>query len=161
MLGQSDGLVVWHIQQDANHNPTKVKSPIGPNLTLAVWAEGSPNLIPGCPISLWGSGTRTPSLKWISGGQTATALYVTPFNQGDNSITVQWLSPSDTWVDFGFTGTQQNGTFANPYKTLAAGVNAATYGGTLHLKTGSSSETLTISKAVTLVDYNGPATIGH
>ena len=73
---------------------------------------------------------------------------------------MQWLSAEDTWVDFNFTGTPQ-GTFSNPYSTMAAGIAAASYGGILHVKTGTSSETPTITKPLTIVGYNGPANIGN
>jgi hypothetical protein len=156
----SYGLVIWHIQQDSNHNFTYVTSPSGVTNTPAVWAENSPNLIPSEVPVLWGSNSTTPALKWISGAQTVTTVHVQPFNLGDNSITVQWLSAEDTWVDFNFTGTP-NGTFSNPYTTMAAGIAACSYGGNLHVKTGTSSETPTITKPMHIVGYNGPANIGN
>lgn len=160
-LGQSDGLVVWHIQQDTNHNLVHVTSPISTNLTPSIWAEGSPNLIPGCPSTLWGSNAKTPVLKWMDGTQTATTLHVKPFNPGDNTITVQWLSAEDTWVDFNYSGSPQTGTFSNPYNSMNAGINAVSYGGTLHLKTGRSPETPFITKPMKIVGYNGPASVGN
>jgi len=153
--------VVWHIQQDTNHNLVHVTSPISTNLTPSIWAEGSPNLIPGCPSTLWGSNAKTPVLKWMDGTQTATTLHVKPFNPGDNTITVQWLSAEDTWVDFNYSGSPQTGTFSNPYNSMNAGINAVSYGGTLHLKTGRSPETPLITKPMKIVGYNGPASVGN
>lgn len=158
-FGASDGVVIWHIQQDANHNPTIVKSPISTNNTPAVWAEYSPNLLPGSGGNLWGSNDTTPQLKWINGTQTATTIHVTPFNPGDNSITVEWLSALDTWVDFNYTG-YMSGAFDQPFNTMSLGVSSVTYGGILHIKTGSSSETLTITKPMKIITYNGPVTVG-
>jgi len=155
------GLVIWHVQQDSNHNFTYVTSPSGVTNTPANWAENSPNLIPGDVPVLWGSNSTTHALKWINGTQTVTTIHVQPFNPGDNSITVEWLSAEDTWVDFNFSGSPQSGTFSNPYKTMAAGISAASYGGTLHLKTGTSSETPSITKRMNIVAYNGPANIGN
>ena len=136
----SSGLVIWHVQLDSNHYYFKVTSPSGVTNTDSVWAEGSPNLIPSDVPSLWGSNSTTPNLKWMDGTPTLTTVHVRPFSLGDNSITVEWLSAEDTWVDFNFTGAQ-SGTFANPYNTMAAGIAAVSYGGILHVKTGTSSET--------------------
>lgn len=156
----SSGLVIWHVQQDANHFYTSVTSPSGVTNTSAVWAENSPDLIPSDIPKLWGSNSTTPALKWIDGTQTLTTIHVRPFNPGDNTITVEWVSAEDTWVDFNYTGSPQSGTFSNPYKTMAAGLNAVSYGGTLHLKTGTNAETPTISKPMKIVGYNGPAKVG-
>jgi M6 family metalloprotease-like protein len=128
-------------------------------LDLVVWNEGPPNLQRGSSL-LWGSDATTPNLRWLIGG-TLTHIHVLPFNSGDGSITVQWLSPGDTWVDFSYTGLPQNGTFANPFPKFAQGVGAVSYGGTLHIKTGSSAETGDVTKAMTIQAYNGPVTIGH
>ena len=158
----SYGLVIWHVQQNTStHSYNFVTSPSGVTNTPANWSENSPNLIPGDIPVLWGGNSTTPNLKWINGTQTLTTIHVHPFNPGDNSITVEWLIAEDTWVDFNYTGSTQNGTFANPYKTMAAGIAAASYGGTLHLKTGTSSEMPTITKPLKIVGYNGPATIGQ
>lgn len=154
------GLVIWHVQQDANFKVTHVTSPAGVTNTPAIWAENSPDLIPRSMPSLWGSGSTTPNLRWINGTPTLTTIHVRPFNPGDNSITVEWLSAKDTWVDFNFTGSE-SGTFDNPFKTMTAGLNAVSYGGNLHIKSGSSSETPTITKPMKIVGYNGPATVGH
>ena len=63
------------------------------------------------------------------------------------------------WVDFNYAGAE-NGTFDEPYNTLAEGVAAANAGDTICIKPGSSPETITITKAVTLRACGGPATIG-
>ncbi len=72
----------------------------------------------------------------------------------------EWLTRADTWVDFNYNGTEL-GTFVNPYNTLAEGVSAVSYGGILNFKTGSSRETATITKAMSLKEFNGPVTIGN
>ena len=155
------GLVIWHVQLDANYNLTIVTTPNGITNTTSIWSENSPDLIPGPVPVLWGSNTTTPNLKWIDGTQTLTTIHVRPFNLGDNAITVEWLSAEDTWVNFTYTGSPQSGTFANPYNSMTAGLAAVSYGGTLHLKTGSSAETPVITKRMNIVGYNGPATIGQ
>jgi len=163
--GSENGLVVWHIQQDSNHTLLTMSSnAISGNSQPTEWSEGSPNLAWG-GNNLWGSDTVTPVLAWMNGVTTNTTpslthLHVRPFNLGDGSITVDVLTAGDTWVDFNYTGSPQAGTFANPFKTIAAGIIAAPYGSTLHLKTGTNSETPTILKALKIVGYNGPATVG-
>jgi hypothetical protein len=154
----ANGLAVWHIQQDSNHNPTSVASLTTTNLDVVVWNEGPPAFQRGAS-TLWGSGVVTTNLSWLS-GQTQTHLHVLPFNLGSGSITIEWLSAVDTWVDFNGSAPFQ-GTLAQPYKTLADGVTFGSYGGTLHIKTGTSPEKPTLSKPMTFKGYNGPATIGH
>jgi hypothetical protein len=64
------------------------------------------------------------------------------------------------WVQFGspFPG---NGTFASPYPTLALATNAVPSGGSIFIKSGSSPETITISKPMSLVAIGGLASIGR
>jgi len=70
--------------------------------------------------------------------------------------------PNNVWVDFNFSGSPQSGTFANPYSTLAQGTNAVASGGNIWIRSaGSSAETMTISKPMTINAYNGAATVGN
>lgn len=71
------------------------------------------------------------------------------------------------FVDFNYTGPASNGShdgpgsYDYPYPTLAQGVNAVSNNGTIIIKTaGSSSETMTITKPMTINASDGPATIG-
>ena len=71
------------------------------------------------------------------------------------------LSGGTVWVDFNYSGATQNGTFSAPFKTLVQGENAVLAGGTIWIKTpGSSPETPTISKPLTIRVYRGPASLG-
>jgi subtilase family serine protease len=68
------------------------------------------------------------------------------------------------WVDFStqLPGSFQLGIFDFPYKTLAQGTNGVSQFGTIILKTPtSSSETMTITKPLSIRAYSGPATIGN
>jgi subtilase family serine protease len=66
------------------------------------------------------------------------------------------------FVDFNYTGSTQNGNYTTPFKTLAGGVNAVGYFGTIFIKTaGSSSETMTITKPMTITAIDGAATVGQ
>jgi len=162
------GLAVWHIQQDGNHNLlTLASNSVSGSHQFTDWNEGPPNLNWGAS-SLWGSNSVTPNLAWMNGDlsgtnstPSATHLHVRAFNPGAGSITVEVLTAEDIWVDFNYTGSPRSGTFANPFNTMAAGLSAVSYGGTLHLKTGASSERPTINTRVSIVNYNGPATVGN
>jgi subtilase family serine protease len=66
------------------------------------------------------------------------------------------------YVEFSYTGSVQNGTYFEPYKTLAGGVGGVISGGTIFIKNGgSSSETLTISKPLKISAIGGTATVGN
>jgi len=70
------------------------------------------------------------------------------------------------WVDFntGLNPPLGVGTYSDPFLTLAEGVNAASPGGEVWIRTaGSSGESvpLTISKRLTIKAYNGAGTVGH
>lgn len=61
-----------------------------------------------------------------------------------------------------YSGSPQSGTFVNPYSSLAQGTNAVATGGNIWIRSaGSSTETLTIAKPMTINAYNGAATVGH
>lgn len=68
------------------------------------------------------------------------------------------------WVDFHYSGTQ-NGSYQNPFETLALGVFYVASGGTISINAGTqpstSAETMTISKPMTITSFNGPSTIGR
>ncbi|MHC4478516.1 MAG: clostripain-related cysteine peptidase [Planctomycetota bacterium] len=63
------------------------------------------------------------------------------------------------WVEFSYVGTE-NGSFDQPYNTLAEAVTAATGGETICIKSGSTSEIITITKPVTLRACGGTVIIG-
>jgi hypothetical protein len=78
---------------------------------------------------------------------------------GNASDPVNFEGP--VWVDFNYTG-PQNGSYPEPYEKMAAGVSAVPTNGTIIIRTaGSSSETMIISKPVTITAVAGPGEIGH
>ncbi|HEY3863732.1 MAG TPA: S53 family serine peptidase [Verrucomicrobiae bacterium] len=80
---------------------------------------------------------------------------------GTNLINTLMDFTGPVFVDFHYQGQISAGTYAKPYKTLAQGVSAVTYGGTIIIKTaGTSSETMTIKKAMDINVNDGAATIG-
>jgi hypothetical protein len=64
------------------------------------------------------------------------------------------------WVDFNFSFFLNLGTYDIPDRTLAAGVSQVTSGGTINIKSSNSTETMTITKAMTINSVGGPSTIG-
>ena len=88
---------------------------------------------------------------------------------GNASDSVSFTQPALTWVDFNYSGTQ-NGSFPNPFVTLAQGTNSVPSGGTIAIKGPSinanqgpaiSHETMKISKPMKIITVGGVATIGH
>ena len=79
------------------------------------------------------------------------------------TVTVTAVPTPTTWVDFAHEGAE-DGSVANPYKTLAGGLANVSAGGIIKIKgdTGVSftAETPTISQEVTLQAPSGPVTIG-
>jgi hypothetical protein len=71
------------------------------------------------------------------------------------------LLNAPTWVDFNYTGSPELGRFSFPYNTLAEGRDNVPVGGTVVIKSGISHETMSVSKAMTLVSFGGEATIGQ
>lgn len=71
----------------------------------------------------------------------------------------------DVWVDFSNSDTQ-DGTFNNPYNTVAKGIQEIITGvgaselPSLWIKAGSTSETIRINKAMTVRTCGGSVTIG-
>ena len=156
----SNGLGIWHVVHDENNNLIQI--PRGTNLwDQTVWLEGQPNLQRGNTNMLWTSGTTTPFLTWMDGTVTPTRITVRSFNTADGSVIFEWVTASDTWVEFQYNGTEL-GTFPQPFNTLGEAANAASHGGTVKFKqSGTSAETLSLSKRLDLQALGGPVTIGR
>lgn len=125
----------------------------------SVFTAGAPDLTQGGNL-VWGSGMTTPYLKWLDGTTTATKLFVRPFSPGDSFITIEWITDGDVWVDFLYAGTE-SGSFTQPFNTFAEGKVAVPHGGTLHIKSGTTNETTSVSKRMKIQAYGGPVTIGR
>jgi subtilase family serine protease len=66
------------------------------------------------------------------------------------------------FVDYTYTGSTANGAYDTPFKSVTAATNAVGSGGAIFFKTsGSSSETLTISKPMTITTLGATDTVGH
>jgi M6 family metalloprotease-like protein len=126
---------------------------------LAMMTEGATNFLRG-GSRLWTGGTTTPRLRWYRGGEIPCRLRVLPFGTAPNSITVEILTDSETWVDFAYGGIEV-GSIAQPFNTFGEGVQAVGYDGVLHIKAGTSSETRHVTKAMKIESSGGAVKIGR
>jgi hypothetical protein len=92
----------------------------------------------------------------------AGTYFLAVIANGISSDTITFDGPA--WVDFHYSGAQ-NGSYQMPFETLANGVASVSSGGTISFKAGVqpslSHEIMTISKAMTIVSFGGPTTIGQ
>jgi hypothetical protein len=103
----------------------------------------------------------TPPLIWED--VTATNVTINPVRIEDNgsSVIVEWLRPSEQWVEFGANVALPDGSFEKPWVTLNAAVAENPWRGTLKIKASVTSERMEISKPMILTaPLNGPAVIG-
>lgn len=110
--------------------------------------------------------SNSPNLYYAAVGYDLCTGWGSP--TGQNMIDALVSYSGVVFVDFNYTGPVNNGSYDvagsydYPFKTLAAGVSAVGNGGTIVIKTsGSSSETMTISKPMTITASDGSATIGN
>jgi len=106
-----------------------------------------------------------PDVDLYGGGAGPGIYYLEVVANGISSDSI--LIGGPIWVDFNYGGVER-GTFAAPYRTLHAALDAALFfpvtGRTIHIKGGSSPETFTappISIPVTITSTGGPATVGQ
>lgn len=67
---------------------------------------------------------------------------------------------SAQWVDFFYPGPVENGSFSQPYNSLAEGVSNADVGAIIRIKAGQTTQALTINKRVLLTSFGGSAVLG-
>ena len=151
----SEGLAIWYIKQDQNHDPVEFPN----DIPKVVIHRGAPGLDRAGSV-LWKSGETTPHLNWLYAPNMPSKIVVRPFNAGDSAITFEWLWEGEMWVDFNYFG-PEFGTFGSPFNTVAEGVNAVPWGGTLQIKAGSSTERPSIAKRMVIQAYGGSVTIGR
>jgi subtilase family serine protease len=106
--------------------------------------------------------TGSPNLYYATNGYDLCTGWGSPAGAGLVNALVSLSGP--VFVNFHYTGSLAShpGTILYPWKTLAQGTNAVRPGGTIIIITGgSSSETMTISKRMTITAQDGAVTIGH
>lgn len=104
----------------------------------------------------------SPNLYPATTGYDLCTGWGSPTGQKLIDVLVGFSGP--VFVDFNYFSFFGSyfGTYDEPYNTLASGVSGVASGGTIIIKTaGSSSETMTISKRMTITADDGAATIGH
>lgn len=122
--------------------------------------------------------------NWSSTGvKTGSTLVTTEFNvpgtvpsgnyslaviaNGNPSDPVSFTYVGPVWVDFNYSNPLgfYFGTYSNPYNTLANGVSAVASGGTIAINASTqpsdSTETMAISKPMTITSVLGASTIGR
>ena len=151
---QLAGEATWRFSPCGDVFGLMVKNNVsGTDVTLVNTLDGSlvagaARTFSGFPVSL----SVNASSHLATVGNQSTTLAPNAANDA--------CADGNTWVDFAYTGTQR-GTFDAPYRTLAGGVTAAPTGGRIMVKAGASSETLSVSKTVTLEAFGGTVTIGQ
>jgi hypothetical protein len=89
-----------------------------------------------------------------------TAYSLVAVANGISSDPVTFYGP--VWVDFNSVNPFQFGYYDFPYHTLGQAISAVPATGTINIKTtGHTTETMTITKPMTIVAIGGPATIGQ
>jgi subtilase family serine protease len=131
-------------------------------LNPTLYAIGAGPLYAGAfhDITVGNNATTNGSVFYATNGYDLVTGWGTPNGMG--LITAILAYSAGVWVDFNYTGGGNNGTFNNPYTTVAQGTNAVLPNGTIWIRSaGSTHETMTITKPMTIRAYNGAATIGN
>jgi len=78
---------------------------------------------------------------------------------------IPYVKGPTIWVDFSFLAIPpfftESGSFRRPFNTFAEGVAAVPAGGTVVVKGGHRREPMTVTKAMNVLSYGGPATLGQ
>jgi len=162
--------------QACGHNREDDNGCAGTSAAYGYYFDGNSGIQWGTVMSY--PGTRIPHYSnpnVLFDGQPTGAPRTGP-GAADCVYTINTLTPwceafrltrSDIWVDFSWNFPMpHSGTFDEPYDTFADGVAALAAGNepseppTLHIKGGTTNETPTISKAMTVRACDGSVTIG-
>jgi subtilase family serine protease len=104
--------------------------------------------------------SNSPTVYYAKSGYDLCTGWGSPANPNLVALLAGYGGP--VFVDYNFTGAIQDGDYDAPFSKLAQGVSAVSPNGTVFIKTsGTSPETFTISKPLTIVSPNGPATTGE
>lgn len=106
--------------------------------------------------------SNSPTLYYARSGYDLCSGWGSPKTDLIGYLSLYAGAANVVYVDFNYTGATQNGKYATPFKTMAGGISAVAADGTIVIKTaGSSSETPTITKPMTINAIGGAATIGQ
>lgn len=170
--GSYRGILIWHVDENQDDNDDQTHY-----LVDLEEASGIQNLEID-PADTVNSNYGDDSDCFRSGNATDFTMCTTPGNKSytGDALTLEISEVSTTssnmsfrlsvtdfndyvWVDFDYSGSE-NGSYSQPYSTLADGIANTPVGGKMAIKAGSTAETDTISKAMTIYGYCG-GTIGE
>lgn len=137
------------------------------------------NISPAAAITAGAMWRRVGQTSWRASASTESNImgnvwyveclqipgYNTPGQQsvtiGSDTKTLTFLysQMSLVWVNFLFAGTEY-GTQSAPYKTLASAIAAVTNGGTVRVTSGSTAQSMRVTKPIRLESSGGTARIG-
>ena len=103
------------------------------------------------PTGVNGLGNHVGASSWV--------YFAIRSSEGDSLPFISLDAPFVVWADFEHTGTEI-GNFQLPFNTLIDAVATVAQNGTVKLKSGATSETLTISKPLRMEAVNGTVRIG-
>ena len=133
------------------------------NYPLVTFTDGSGDVSYGRTYNWSATSVSTGFLEVST--ECAPPSFLVPGNysvrviaNGNASAPFGYYGPE--WVNFSYNGFIQFGSFIFPWNTLASGVSAVASGGTINIISGSSTETMTITKAMSINAVNGSAVIG-
>lgn len=140
------------------------------NYPLVSFSDGSGDVYYGRTFGWSSTGVQTGNALVATEVKPPPAVFNAPgiyslrvIANGIASDPVTFYSP--VWVNFNYSGSVQNGTLTFPYSKLVLGISAVATNGTIainaNIQPSDSSETMTISKPVTITSVSGPSIIGH
>ena len=104
--------------------------------------------------------SNSPSSFFTATGYDLCTGWGTP--TGSNVINALASFGGPVFVNFGYSGSPQNGAYNTPYQTLIQATNAVATGGTIIFETsGSSPSPMTISKPMAITSMGGPVSVGN
>lgn len=102
--------------------------------------------------------------SWSNGTQSCAQNSIATVNNYTSGLSCLQACPGfipEVWVDFSYTGCTQYGTFDFPFSVLQFGVYWVQTGGTIKIKSSSTSETPIINKACIIESFSPGAIIGQ
>ena len=174
--GAGNGILIWHVATNADGtlsrrpdptnppNPANINGPWaclpeGRNATNNGFLFGGSVLDPSTQVWTQQFYANIPELRWFDG--TATGVFLRPAAMGTtNSAFINIESNGETWAHFR-PQAPEDGSFAAPWNTFVEGITDVGWAGRLRIKPGTSSETGTFNKKVTITAEGGHVTIGR
>ncbi len=145
-------------------DPNNPPNCMGSNHTHVQFAQGNGRIEPGSSGSPVFDGSQRVRATLSCGSNfTCTGTEDADYGRLDQMYPelAPWLAPTDPiYVNWAYPGTEQ-GTLAQPFRTVIRGEFAVQAGHNVYIQSGDYNEQMVIHKAMTLHALNGVATIGH